>query len=273
MPSARASRTRILFDWLNRVLSDVELSPNAFKVAFKIGQHFNSRQGGAAWPSSLTIATGIGIDQATVIRAVRQLRERGHLIVEPGRPGRGHSNRYRMSKGTKDKAPAKPAPTQVLRTSRKPALVSLKPAPAHMNHLEPSMEDAKASSKRERERSHALADTPGAPAPYGGARKKFDALISIWRRPYGDEDEATAWRGFVAQCRAGDPDQIADAILASGHRWVAAYQHKPDMLKPLWNWLTVGAWKNLPPQKQRRGNAGRVSLFNIAIESTREGGD
>jgi len=122
---------------------------------------------------------------------------------------------------------------------------------------EPIVADANASATWERERSRALAVIPGAPAPSGGARRKekFEALVAIWQRGHGDEDRVAAWKAFVAEC--GQSDEIADEILASGHRWVAAYQHEPNMLKPLWKWLALGTWKNLPPPpKPKRGNSG-----------------
>src|SRR5258705_4334384 len=92
----RRRDTRKLFVWLDQIRGDPELPPSAFKVAYEIGQHFNARHGGAAWPSSLTIATNIGVGKATVIRVVQQLRERGHLKIDPGKAGRGHSNQYFM---------------------------------------------------------------------------------------------------------------------------------------------------------------------------------
>ncbi|MCA1533712.1 helix-turn-helix domain-containing protein [Bradyrhizobium sp. NBAIM03] len=252
-----------MFDWLNRVLADVELSPNAFKVAFTIGQRFNRRHGGAAWPSLQTIAADTGVDEATAVRAVRQLRERGHLIVELGKRGRGHSNRYRMPKARTKPAPAqvkpvvKPANAQVLRPKRKPAPVSPKPAPAQLNHLEPSMGTLTASPKGERERSRSLAVIPGAPEPDGGAREeKFKVLLAIYDRPYG-EDRAAAWKAYV---EVYTPDH-ADEIEASARRWVAA--RPPEKLQPLEKWLRNGAWKHLPPQRRPTRNAGKVSLSKL----------
>ena len=151
MPDSKASRTRTrkFFVWLDQVKADPELSTAAFMVAYEIGQHFNARHGGAAWPSSLTIATNIGVDKATVIRAVRRLRERGHLTVEPGRAGAGHSNRYKMSKLKKKGAPVH------LSEPEKGAPVSQKGAPAHLNYLKPPMGTLTASPKGEREARYA----------------------------------------------------------------------------------------------------------------------
>jgi len=283
---AKASRTRTLFVWLNQVKADPELSPNAFKVAYEIGQHFNSRHGGAAWPSSLTIATHIGVGKATVIRVVRQLRERGHLKIDPGKAGRGHSNRCRMSKpGIKGAAKTsasggfqdaeKRSASEPFSEPIKGPSETRKGPPVDLNYLEPSTEDAKASSNGEREeRSLALAGTPGALAPNGGAPKeKFKALLSIWKRPpHGDEDEAAGWQAFVVECSKGDPNEIGDEIVASGHRWVAAYRDEPNMLKPLWKWLALGTWKHQPDKRQPKRNAGKVSLAGMARDEGRRGG-
>jgi hypothetical protein len=58
MPATKtANRTRRLFVWLDQVKADPELSPVAFMVAYEIGQHFDHRHGGTAWPSSLTPAS------------------------------------------------------------------------------------------------------------------------------------------------------------------------------------------------------------------------
>ncbi|MBR0787393.1 helix-turn-helix domain-containing protein [Bradyrhizobium iriomotense] len=267
MPNSKANHTRALFEWLNRVLADAELSPNAFKVAFTIGQRFNRRHGGAAWPSLRTIAADIGVDEATAVRAVRQLCERGHLLVEPGKRGRGHSNRYRMSKAGKPaqaqvKAVQKPAHLQVLRSGRKPAPVSLKPARAQLNHLEPSMGTPTASPKGERERERSLAVIPGAPEPDGGAREglqedRFAELLAIWQRPWGDDD-TDACLAFALVCRDAHPDDI----IASARAWVAAADD-PRFLKPLAKWLTKGLWRKPPPQRRPTRNAGKVSLSKL----------
>lgn len=100
----------------------------------------------------------------------------------------------------------------------------------------------------------------------------FATLVAIWKRPHGDEDEDAAWRAFVSACIScqRDPDDIANDIIASARRWVAAYRHKPEMLKPLWKWLGNGTWKNQPPSPKPKRNAGKVSLANVALAISRE---
>ena len=258
-PRRRRNTTRDLFLWLNEIKADRELSPTAFLVAFEIGQHFNARYGGAAWPSSLTIANNIGIDKATVIRVVRQLRERGHLIVEPGRPGgppgRGHSNRYRMPKSEIKGASVHPS------EPRKGALVSRKGAPAHLNYLQPSTVDAKASTL---ERVVALRATvpPGALAPYGGApegiAEVFAELRGIWARPWLD-DEAADHAAFLKVISAGvDPADVLDGA----RTWVAAVEAR--FRKPLAKWLAARGWeKPPPPRRQRRGTKPSLAAMFI----------
>jgi Helix-turn-helix domain len=262
-PRRARNRTRDLFLWLNAVKADRELPPSAFLVAYEIGQHFNSRHGGAAWPGLETIAASIGLDKATVIRAVKRLRQRGHLLVEPGRSGRGHSNRYRMPPAGKIKGaaahlsePAKGAPAPRV----KGALVSLKGAPAHLNHLEPSKcGEAKGSPHRERVVALRATDPPGALAPDGGAPEEktsglpskqdseiFAGLWALWARPWLD-DEAEASRAFIKATSAGaDP---AD-IIAGAQAWVDAVV--PRFRKPLEKWLAAHGWEKPPPQRRQR---------------------
>jgi biotin operon repressor len=58
-----------------------------------------------AWIGTREIADKIGMSRFTVMKMVCRLKERGHLEVDLGTPGRGHSNHYRLvGKG----APANP---------------------------------------------------------------------------------------------------------------------------------------------------------------------
>jgi hypothetical protein len=250
MPNTKtSSRTRRLFLWMNQVKADPELSPVAFMVAYEIGQHFNSKHGGAAWPSSLTIATNIGVDKATVIRAVRQLRERGHLKVDPGKAGRGHSNRYRMAKPKIKGAAAH------LSEPIKGASGPRKGAPAHLNHLEPSMGTLTASPKGERYGSRALTD-PGALRLEGSAPKEeFDKLWSLWSShrnfPDTDDDEARGREAYVAIV----PGEVSPGELHShAEAHIAGVKANSLKVGDLWKWLARNNWrKDPPPPKPKRG--------------------
>jgi Helix-turn-helix domain len=266
----RRRDTRKLFVWLDQIRSDRELPPVAFLVAYEIGQHFNARYGGAAWPSSLTIANNIGVGKATVIRVVRQLRERGHLTVEPGRaggpPGRGHSNRYRMSKLSKKGSSANPLEPEKGSTRNPKGFIAM-----DLNYLEPPTGDAKeASPVGERESELALAVPAGALAPVGGAPEeknkaliedRFAELLAIWQRPWGEDDEDAAHRAFASACREADPGDI----IASARSWVAVADD-PRFLKPLTKWLAKDLWRNQPPSPRQKRNGGKVSLSRLALE-------
>src|SRR5215471_18991619 len=88
--------TAKIFRWLHQVNADLGLPLSAAKVAIRLSGDFNEAQGGMAWPSCKTIADTIGKCEATVINVVRALQARGHLRVEWGKQGRGHSNQYWM---------------------------------------------------------------------------------------------------------------------------------------------------------------------------------
>ena len=128
-----AKFTRSVFEWLDQVALDKSLPASAFKVAYVIAQHLNE-ESGEAFPGSDRIASKIAMSQATVIAMVRQLQTNGHLGVDPGRAGRGHSNRYRLI--------VKPQPAEVLKAPKakaakvvKPQPAKLKPQPADMNYF------------------------------------------------------------------------------------------------------------------------------------------
>lgn len=264
--------TRRLFDWLNAVKADDAITPGAFIVAFEIGQHFNAKHGGAAWPSLKTIAANTRVDKATVVRAVRQLCERGHLDVEPGKPGRGgHSNRYRMASGEKTKVHqrtfsmgSKGAFSRNQRCASAPEL-----------SIEPSMSgppSAAPDGERER-RSLALASPPGARTPVGGAPHREVEVIApgdylaelqaLWSvRPWPDtaEDDAAARKAFAVACRDADPDEI----IAGAHAWVTAAADEPRFLPKLAKWLTGRSWAK-PPPARRKQRGKNPSLTETAL--------
>lgn len=91
---SRSNHTRDLHVWLHQVALDRELPHTAFKVAYIIGEHVN-RESGEAWPSTERIAQGCALKQSTVVGLVRKLEAAGHLAIDPGQAGRGHSHHYR----------------------------------------------------------------------------------------------------------------------------------------------------------------------------------
>jgi hypothetical protein len=116
--------------WLNQVAADGELPSSAFKVAYIIGNFIN-RETGDAWPSTARIASRCALSQSNVVAMKDRLKARGHLEIEPGSPGRGHSNHYRMilkHQPTDTSLPAKQQPTDALATAKhQPADVSASP--------------------------------------------------------------------------------------------------------------------------------------------------
>jgi hypothetical protein len=85
--------TRQIFAWLAQIKDDRGLPASAALVVIDF---FNEAEGGVAWASEKTIADGIGMSVGTVHTVIHKLGERGHLKIEWGKPGRGHSNHYWM---------------------------------------------------------------------------------------------------------------------------------------------------------------------------------
>ena len=78
--------------FLDQVRRDRGLPGNAFNVAYAIAQHFN-RETREAWPSQDTLMAITNLSENTIKRMITCLRERGHLVVDPG-THRGRSSRY-----------------------------------------------------------------------------------------------------------------------------------------------------------------------------------
>lgn len=78
--------------WLVQVATDPALSRLTYRVATIICDHVNLTEG-YAWPKVETMADMLGVSRQGVQKAVGELKEGGHLIIDPS-PGRGRSNRY-----------------------------------------------------------------------------------------------------------------------------------------------------------------------------------
>ena len=251
---AQASHTRDLFVWLNQIKSDSETPAGAFKVAFEIGQYLN-RQSGEAWPSTERIAKGIAMSQATVIAMVRRLEARGHLAIESGSQGRGHSHHYRMilkPQATEVIPPEKHQPAVVseienlnpLRENLSP-LIS-KHQPADMNHLiEPSKEP---SEDRLSPPPELFIDAPVETPPASKLRppdavidEAFARLWAIYPRHVAKPD---ARKVFAKAVNAGaDPDAVIEG--AARYANERAGQDPKFTAHPA-TWLRAERWLDEP---------------------------
>jgi hypothetical protein len=258
-------------DWLRAVLKS-DLPHVAVRVAVRIGLHLNV-EFGLCNPGVGTVATGSKISERSVYRQLARLERAGWIAIRSG-GGRKRSNHYVLK--YPDKAatgfnPVNPdsGDTQTLTAvTQNPATTvadkkSLKAKRTGRNAFSVSPGERESGSR-------SLTVSPGALA-VGGAPKglktevtgwfaAFATLVAMWKRPHGDEDEEAAWKAFVAICNPHITADIADEIVASARRWVAAYQHKPEMLKPLWKWLSNGAWKNQPPPPKPKRNSCKVPI-------------
>ena len=261
---AKASRTnRRKFLWLDQVKADDELPRSAFVVAFELMQGFNAKYGGAAWKSIETLATDTGLSEPSIVRITRQLVNHGHLKVDPGKGGRGHSNRYFMVQKTSADGAFK-ATGKGSAGESKGSVGGVDSLKIHL------MEEANASSNGERERrSRSLAVIPGAPAPYGGAleglKERFAALWALWDShrnfPDTDEDEAKAWQAYVAIVpHEVDPGELHPR--AEAH--IAGLKVNGLKVGDLWKWLSRNNWRKepapKPTRKSREPSSGQVLL-------------
>jgi hypothetical protein len=246
-------------DWLRAVLA-TKLPHVAARVAIRIGLYLNV-EFGLCNPGVKTIAEATNISERSVSRQLVLLERAGWIEIRRG-GGRKRSNHYVLKYS--DKALTGFNPENLVSGGKRTLSAVAQNAAttvADKKRLtaKRTRRNAFSVSPGERERSHSLAVSPDAPAPSGGApNERFELLLSIWDRPYGN-DRAAAWAAFIAIYTPA----IDDEIIASACRWVAA--RPSEKLQKLETWLGNGAWKNLPPHKQPRGKSGKVSLADVML--------
>jgi hypothetical protein len=229
------SETR--FVWLDQVLADRKLPASSFKVAFYLSQQFNESRDGMAWPGLKTMANAVGLSKGGTFKAVQRLHTRGHLEVEWGRRGKGHSNRYWwIIKGHFcDLSP-----------DTKGHFSSVK---GHPGELTPSITLVKGLKREPEARGLAPAQ-----------EKYFEKLSALWQRPWPDDPNA-GQRAFDAACKDTSPE----VILEAGAKWVAAAD-APRYLPALVKWLNARSWeKEPPPKRNKTRNGGKTDLAALAF--------
>jgi hypothetical protein len=258
--------TRRIFQWLAQVKNDREMPNSRALFAVQLIEHFNEGHDGAGWASCKTVAQGMGASQATVITLFHLFERRGHLKVDWGTQGSGHSNRYSMiiKKGQPtDLSGGKKHRPADLSETKKGQPTEKKGQPTNLTLLKNHGAASKAAPM-ERDVALRATDPPGALAPYGGApedeksEQLFAELWALWARPWLD-DEAEGWKAFIKATGAGaDP---AD-ILAGAQTWTAAVE--PRFRKPLVKWLHGRGWEKPPPQRRER-KGGKPALTPMFI--------
>jgi hypothetical protein len=221
--------TRRIFVFLNQVKADPELTPSAFLVAFEITQ----RLWGAdheAWPGCRTMAKAIGMSEATVIAMVRRLEGRGHLAIESGHAGRGHSHRYRIiikPQPAEHLEAMKPQPVEVLARENLSRL-NTKPQPAEQNYIPLKKEIENLS-------------TPNAkPNRDGWPGDAFQSWYAAYPRK---KQRKAAARSFEKVRRSGDVtfDQLMAATVRHANE-VVKQRTDPKFIPYPASWLNAGSY-------------------------------
>ncbi len=244
--------TRDLFKWLDQVALDSSLRPSAFKAAYVIAEHVN-RETGEAWPSSTTIAARCGLSQPTVVELVRSLEAAGHLEIEPGRAGRGHSHRYRLITKYRSADVSSPTKHRVADISRK-AKTSRSPmeniGDAEIKHRRADMNLLKNHLMNNQEaglRPARLVDrdnvTDQEDASENSRERAYGALWRVYPyHPDPDRDETDAREVFYQLLDEGvDPGEIISGATAYAKRCIGAHQMTIGFMV---YWLRGRGWEN-----------------------------
>jgi len=259
--------------WLRAVLAS-DLPPVAVRVAVRIGLHLHV-ESGQCNPGIEIIATGSKVSERSVYRQILLLEQAGWIAIIRSGGGYKRSNHYvlkypdrtvsgfnrenpdRTASGFKTENPDS-GDTETLTG----VTISTATTVADKKSLSAkrTVVGAKAPTTGEREHSHSLADTPGAPAPDGGAleglKKHFDALWADWSShrnfPDTDGDEAAGWKAYVAIV----PGEVSpDEIDSRAQAHIAGVKANGLKVGDLWKWLNRNNWRKEPAPlpKPKRG--------------------
>ena len=236
--------TRQVFKWLAQVNADPELPANATKVAVRLAPDFNEEHGGMAWPGLQTVADDIGLkSKVTIHNLIRRLQERGHLRIEWGRQGKGHSNHYWMIlKGQQGDLfdPAKSSTQDELSGHAKSSTQDelYESAKVHFSGVKSSFSEAKSSSQdeqtyRDLSKTYRKKDSP-----------PDDASFEEFWRHYPKKVAKVAARKAYRQARR----KASEAELLTGVMRYAAERTEQDdkYTKYPAGWLNAERWKDEP---------------------------
>jgi hypothetical protein len=237
--------TRQVFKWLAQVNADPELPANAIKVAVRLAPDFNEEHGGMAWPGLQTVADDIGLkSKVTIHNMIRRLQERGHLRIEWGRQGKGHSNHYWMIlKGQQGDLfdPAKSSTQDELSGGAKSSTQDelSENAKVHFSGVKSSFSAAKSSSQdeqthRDSSKTHRKKHSPD-----------DDAFEEWWRHYPKKVAKGAAHKAYQQIIRKGT---ATEAELLNGVMRYAAERTGKDehYTKYPAGWLSAERWKDAP---------------------------
>jgi hypothetical protein len=254
--------TAKVFRWLHQVNADAKLAASCTKVAVRLSPDFNEEKGGMAWPSCKTMADDIGKSEGTVINAIRAMQARGHLRVEWGQQGRGHSNHYWMiEKGQQVDLfeDVKPQPVDVFEpqktsisapgkpqsTNRKPQLSKRKPQPVEetlsKTHRRIIEGESDSPADRFAKKKTRPTSRPRPKENGGGADAAFERFWAVYPKHVAKD---AARRAFAKAIKRVD----LETLIAGAQRYAVARRGQEDRYtKHPGTWLNGGCWEDEPP--------------------------
>ena len=223
--------TKKIFTWLAQVKGDhASLLPSAALAALELIEYFNEDEGGTAWPSCKTIASGIGRSEATVIAIIHQFEQRGHLRVEWGKQGRGHSNRYWMI--------IKPQQAKVS-DQRKPQQAKVSAATENLSPLQENLSPAKIKPQPAKETLSYRTTLEPSEDIYP---PDFENFWNAYPRKKAKRAAERAYQKILSKKLA-----TADELIAGAERYaIECANEPPKYTLHASNWLNDRRWTDAP---------------------------
>jgi hypothetical protein len=252
------AKHRAHYAWQEMVVACADLSPTHKVVLWRLALYRNIKTGRCD-PSRIGLATGAGVTESTVKRAIIRAEQLGLLSVDRV-CGRGNRNAFHFILSDEKGAMVTPfnAKEKGSRQSRKEVTAV---TPEHVEHVE---RDGRRGSRRSGAPAAAPAEAvrqakkspavENLPVPTDG---EFATLRAAWPRPWLDDEAADRAAFAKVQSYA-----TAEKIIASAQRWAAAVE--PRYLPSLAKWLGGRCWEK-PPPKKPKGN-GKVDLVRLGAQ-------
>jgi hypothetical protein len=256
--------------WMRAVAADSGLSQPRRLIAVRLALHFIEKTGRCE-PAIETLAHEVGMDRASVFRAIDALAERGWLEVE-GSKGR-HRNNYRLVTATV--APARPFNRRTSATvesanrrrSATPTVADVRLEPSHQ--CDPiSVEDnrKKISEGGIYPPKNLFGDVevenpkpPPRSKPESAAKRpaptRLGEFLAVYPRKDDPDDAGRVYRQLIRKGEVTEQELIDHAGRYAAER----AGEDPRFTKKAANWLRAGSWKNEPVSPVMRSTAYRHS--------------
>lgn len=257
--------TKLKFAWLDEVIADPTVCPNAFRLAYLLAARFLNRKTRVAYPGQEKLAALLGLGTPKAVKYLTdQLVAGGHLTVEASH-GRGQTNKYTLVlKGGAEPIADSPADSD---DNTVPTVVAAAEQTEKVRNLRTShFEPAETSHNKIAPPAEGISDQGGTNATLNGDDVKPD--FENWWQQYPKKVSKGAARKAYLRIVSSGVASPAE-LLAGAMRYAATRTDQdPRYTKDPGGWLNAERWTDevqAAPQSVPFDRNGSPSWTEIAL--------